>query len=59
MLKTEKNKTKTKKHKTLLQASFRNLENPPNIAFRQSEGILLQKNNLFIYGGQITYQHAR
>ena len=48
MLKTEKNKTKTKKHKTLLQASFRNLENPPNIAFRQSEGILLQKNSFWI-----------
>ena len=38
--KNKQNKTKTKKHKTLLQASFRNLENPPNIAFRQSEGIL-------------------
>jgi len=42
-VKNGKNKPKKKKQKTLLQASFRNLENPPNIAFRQSEGILLQK----------------
>lgn len=44
-VKNEKNKTKTntKKHKTLLQSSVRNLENPANIAFRQSEGILLQQ----------------
>ena len=41
--KTKQNKTKTKKHKTLLQSSVRNLENPANIAFRQSEGILLQQ----------------